>query len=209
MSSTTTNHQFTEVGSTLPEPHFDEEATILSARAVVPLEEVESPKSKASLPRPWTLGLGLVGALLVGILATAIYYSGSTGTDSNLFQVEEVAAGVEGNSAERSNSFSGPASPQPEREVNKPTEAPRQIVVSNKTDKSSAESDKKPRARLVTVITDRRNDNHIDEEGDEDRKAARKQARQERRRAERERRNGNMSDELLRIRDIFEGSPRP
>ena len=208
MSSITTDHQLIGAESTLPEPHFDQEATILSARPVVPLEEVESSKAKLSLARPWILGLGLVGALLVGILATVIYYSRSTGNDSQLFQDVEVAAGVEGNSLQPSNSFSGPASPQPESETEEPAEASKQVPVNNQSDRASAESNKKPRARLVAVVKDNRSNNHI-EESDDDRRAARKQVRQERRRAERERRNGKSSDELLRIRDIFEGSPRP
>ena len=207
MSST--DHQFIGAESTLPEPHFDQEATILSARPVVPLEEVESLNAKASLPRPWILGLGLVGALLVGIFATVIYYSRSTRDDPKLFHGLEVAAGVEGNSAEPANGFSGPASPQPKTEVNTPVEEPRPIPVSKRSERASTESEKKPRARLVTVIKDKQSNNHIDEERDEDRKEARKQTRRERRRAVRNKREGRSSDELLRIRDIFEGSPRP
>ena len=208
MPAATPNPQFIGSESALAEPHFDEEATVLSARPVVPLAEVQPSRLKASLPRPWVLGLGLVGALLVGVFATVIYYSRLTENDPPVFEGLEVTAGVEGKSTGSFSNFGGPVSEQPKVDVNKTIEAPKQVSANNRSDRPSAGSDKKPRARLVSVIRDKQDNNHI-EEVVEDRRAARKQARQERRRAERERRNGRSSDELLRIRDIFEGSPRP
>jgi len=193
MSSTTTDQQFIDAESSLPEPHFDEEATVLSARPVVPLDAVNESRAQTVFSRPWILGLGLIGALLIGIFATALYYSSSNGADAEALQGAEVGLGAEGNSAGVTNSFSGPAAAQP-------TPA---------TKPESTEPGKKPRARLVAVIRDKKANNHIGEESDDDRKAARKQARKERRQAERERREAGSPDELLRIRDIFEGSPRP
>lgn len=208
MSTSITDQQITESGASLPEPHFDEEATVLSARPVVPLEEVEALNSKRSLPRPWILGLGLVGALLVGICATVIYYSRANRDDSTSLQEPEVSASIEGNTSESANSFSGPVAPQPAAAVDVPADVKKQARA-NQGDRVSAAPDKKPRPRLVAVIRENKSNNHGDEESDEDRRTARKQARQERRRAEREKRARRSSDELLRIRDIFEGSPRP
>ena len=177
----------------------------MSARPVVPLAEAKPLRGRAPLPRTWLLGLALVGALLVGIFATVIYYSrlGSEGSTSldNL----DVTAGVEATSTEV-NSFSGPASPQTVVPANTPVEAKKQASSNKQSERASAESDKKPRARLVSVI--RENKRSDDEESDEDQRAARKEARRERRQAERGKQNRS-SDELLRIRDIFEGSPRP
>lgn len=212
MSSSITDQQLIESETSLPEPHFDEEATVLSARRVVPLEQVVPIKPKVALPRPWVLGLGLAGALLVGIFATVIYYSRGNGDDSTLFQ--GASAGVEGNSTESPNSFSGPAAPQPKVVLDPRAEVTKQESQNSQTDRASGEPDKKPRARLLGVIRENKSNNHGDEEDREEElekelKAARKRARKERRRAEREQRERRSSDELLRIRDIFEGSPRP
>jgi type IV secretory pathway VirB10-like protein len=208
MSSITTDQEFLDSAPSLPEPHFDEEATVLSARPVVPLEEVEARKSRVSFPRPWILGAALIGALLVGISASAIYYSGAK-EEPKLSQDMELTAGVDGRSEETPGGFSGPASSQPQAEVAKPVEAKKSTPVISQPDRASAGPDKKPQARLVAVVREKKSNNHTDEETDEDRKAARRQARKDRRRTEREGRNRRSSDELFRIRDIFEGAPRP
>jgi hypothetical protein len=217
MSSITTDHQLTDAGPSLPEPHFDEAATVLSARPVVPLEEVEA-TSKRSLPRPWILAAALIGALLVGGFASAIYLSRSNGDEPKLFQDVELIAGIEGISegtsgkpGESSVGSSGPASSQPQGESANPVETKKAATVKSVTtapDRASAEPDKKPQPRLVAVIRDKKSNNPTNEERDAERKADRRQARKEHRRAERETRNGK-ADELFRIRDIFEGAPRP
>lgn len=187
---------------------------MLAARPVVPLEEVRASGARTGLARPWVLGLGLAGALLIGVLATVMYYSQSTGDDSRLFQGVEVASGAEGISAEGiseepNNSFSGPASPQPNIEPEKRVAISNPPAADNEAAKANAEPKKKP--RLVAVINDRKVNNQVEEDpkdATDDRRTARREARRERRRAVRERRGGK-SDDLMRIRDIFEGSPRP
>ncbi|HWN11097.1 MAG TPA: hypothetical protein VNO50_17795 [Pyrinomonadaceae bacterium] len=205
MSSITSDQEFLNAKANLSEPHFDEEATVLSARPVVPLEEVRSFNTGTGWKRIWVLGLGLAGALLVGVFATAIYYSQSNGDDSSVFEGFEVTAGAEGISDEAANSFSGPASPQPIIENVKPASIAQPAAAKGPADKVTVKTEKRP--RLVAVIRERKSNNHVEEE--QDRRAARRQARRERRRGERERRDAKSSDELLRIRDIFEGSPRP
>lgn len=213
MESTTSDYQFFGAEASLSEPHFDEQATVLAARAVVPLASLKGVKgvkavtAKTSFPRPWILGLGLVGALLVGIFATAIYYSRLNGNDSRVFDDAEVAAGVEADTTKSDDSFSGPAAAEPAVNADTPAEVRREAK--SHPLKSSAEPSGKPVARRVAVITEKRRSKQAIEGSREDRKAARKQARQERRRAEREKRDARSSDDLLRIRDIFEGSPRP
>ena len=206
MSSITSDQQFLNAKGALSEPHFDQEATVLSARPVVPLEEVTSLTARNFWKRPWVLGLGLAGALLVGVFATAIYYSQSNGDDSSLIEGSEVAAGAEGFSEESVNSFSGPASSQPMVENVKPAAITQPSPVNSRPGKAS-ETEKKP--RLVAVIRERQSDNDIEDDQENDRRADRREARRERRRAERRGRDRKSSDELLRIRDIFEGSPRP
>ena len=75
MSSNDQTIRDSEVG--LDEPHFDEEATLLAARPVVPLVEV---KAKTRSRARWALSLAIVGGLLVGLLgATFLYrYLGSS-----------------------------------------------------------------------------------------------------------------------------------
>lgn len=210
MESTTTDQQFFDGEPSLSEPHFDEEATVLAARPVVPLatvREVKAVEGKTSFHRPWILGLALVGMLLVGIFATAIYYSRVNKKDSQSFGDAGVAAGVEADTTKSADGFSEPAPAQ--LVVNPETPAGVKKQPANQTVKSSADPSKKPLPRLVAVITEKGDMDEEIEESREDQKAARKQARQERRRAQRERRDAKSSDDLLRIRDIFEGSPRP
>ena len=208
MESTTTDQQFFSPEASLSEPHFDQEATVLSARPVVPLTNVNDATpvhTGKTFPRPWILGLALAGTLLLGIVATAIYYSGLDGNNSSsLVDVEAAASGEA--SPTQSEAFSGPTAVQPTIDTVTPAEAKRTAPVKSQQAKSSATDSGKPAPRLVAVI--RETDNGVEPtESREDRKAARRQERQERRRAERERRKS--SDDVLRIRDIFEGSPRP
>ena len=208
MYSTTPEQNFMDAKAPLSEPHFNEEATVLSARPVVPLEKVSSSRNSTRLARPWVLGLGLVGALLIGIFATVVYYSQSDGENLSSFEGVEVAAGAEGTISQPVDSFSGPASTQPQLEAEKPSTSNTKAPVDTGTAKAKAnrEPAKNPRPRLVATISEPKS-NHIEDQTEE-RRASRRQERRERRRNQRDRRN-EKSDDVLRIRDIFEGSPRP
>jgi len=207
MSSTTSDPRLIDAEANLSEPHFDQEATLLAARPVVPLEEVRAFGARTGLARPWVLGLGLASALLIGVLATVIYYSQSGGENLSVFEGIEVASGAEGFSSEAANSFSGPAPTQPQIEAEKPSTPNIKAPVDTGTAKANAaEPAKKARPRLVDVIREQKS-NHAEDQIEE-RRADRRQARRERRRTQRERRDGK-PDDVLRIRDIFEGSPRP
>src|ERR1051325_12160238 len=69
----------------LSEPHFEDEATLLSARPVVPLDEPatleeeppahEVERSAAGFPRGWILAATVVVAMLLGALGSALYLS--------------------------------------------------------------------------------------------------------------------------------------
>ena len=55
----------------LTEPHFDEEATMLSARPVVPLEEI---RAETNSRRRLAFGLSILVALVIGALGATLIY---------------------------------------------------------------------------------------------------------------------------------------
>jgi len=199
----------------LSEPHFDEEATVLSARPVVPLAAVPAAHSSVGSPRPWILGLGLVAALLVGMVATAFYYSRQDNSAPAAVDDAQVTAGAEGGPIKTDDSFSGPAAVQsvvqPEKSQPVKTETVKvESPATSSSVKTPVETTTKPKARLVAVIKEKGNGTVITTTGRrEERKADRREARQEQRRADRERRVRRSSDDVLRIQEIFEGTPRP
>lgn len=217
MESNITNQQFRSPGLPLAEPRFDEEATLLSARPVVPIERLTvKPNFSRRFSRPWIFGFALAGALLLGVSATTLYYSRfrttqalpatsiettSSGAQGDAweavappeFRIGATGAIVVGGTSVDSDTSTGVIAPRPA--VSRMTKLPN----------SSRAVSKKPAHRHATV-TDESSEREY--ESREERRAARREAK-ERKRANRERRAGRSADELLRIRDIFEGPPRP
>ena len=190
----------------LDEPHFDEEATVLSARPVVPLEVVE--KKERSVKR-WALAAAVGVALLIGAFSATLVYK--LGNDSStVTQEKELAqpsappleSGVEGSVAEV-------PVPAPS---NQTLEEPAEKVVSR-----PVSSRREPLSRIERTAQTRRDDDReeqiaADREMEKDiRRAEKRERRRLERRAERQaqRNGGTRSDDLLRIREIFEGAPRP
>lgn len=194
----------------LAEPHFDDEATVLSARQVVPLDEVpsfESPKTRG-LARRWMFAAIVLGSLLLGVVGGAGYYSYLNRKPVQvLVNPDELDAGIEGISTEPT----GVANVRAEM----PAPAPTDVAPAELSDKEISESlkepadypdqTKRPAARRVEVITfpSDRDEEQIREE----RKAARKE--EKRRRRELERENRRSRSDLTRIREIFEGPQKP
>ena len=202
---------FTQGEIALVEPHFDEESTLLSARPVVPLEEV---RSEGRSRRRLMFGVALVVALVVGlVVGTLIFKQGyQQGTDAAVEEdtfagessqpvtiqagaaggapVDETAAavpGAENNSAD----IPTTSAPVAKKEVSPPAR------VDSPTSRRTQEA--RP------LQTPDRAESDI-----EARRAARKEERRRLRREERrEARRNRDSDDLLKIREIFEGSPRP
>src|SRR5882762_6160346 len=88
---------------TLAEPHFDDEATLLSARRVVPLDEVSPYGSQATsrFAHGWMFAATVVGALLLGVVASVAYYSYLNREPAQLFvDTETIVGGVDGVSTE-------------------------------------------------------------------------------------------------------------
>ena len=208
--------------SVLSEPHFDDESTVLSARQVVPLDEVPAyarPKT-SRLTRNWMFAAIILGSLLLGVVGGAGYYSylnrrpAQTLLDSN-----ELAAGVEGISTEQARDTDVSArTPAPSSDA--PGEPSEAAELSEKEISDSLKEpadygqDRRPAARRVGVITSPSDldEEEIREEREEqirkERKAARK-AEKRRRDELLEREKRRSRDELTRIREIFEGPQKP
>lgn len=224
--NSTINDQITG-GQNLAEPHFDEEATILAARPVVPLDEVKAQKrSKAGV----AVALAVGGGLLIGLLAATLIYRylganqvprGETTT------VAEQAASPIGE--QTTNPLPSPAggavvddSAVTSVEDAKPAETdtekrePKPEVEESKPVKTQ---DRAPEVGPRRPMVVRESRPPADEEKDEEaeraiRRAERQEDRHERRRAVREarrqeRQSNQTADDLTRIREIFEGAPKP
>lgn len=217
MSSNDQTIRDSEVG--LDEPHFDEEATLLAARPVVPLVEVKAKKrSKAR----WALSLAIVGGLLVGLLgATFLYrYLGSEPRVAEATEVREqpaepqtsaggtVPVAAETSSEEEKAAIRPALETQPEAEQ-ETRPAPARTDSGPARAEPPTRSAPKPRPVIVRDSTDRSEAEEMQER--EMRRARRQQERREERRAARRdnRERAQTNDDLLRIREIFEGAPRP
>ncbi len=201
-----------ETSSELPlaEPHFDDEVTLLSARRVVPLDELPAYGSQTAsyFARGWMFAATVVGALLLGAVASAAYYSYLNRTSAQSFvNTENIAGGVEGITTEQRpastnvpevNNTTSPDS-NPEVTLNEgPASAPSPSV--------SANESKKPTARRVDVLT---SPSTPDEAQAREERKARREVKKRIRELERESRNPKSRNDLTRIREIFEGPQKP
>jgi hypothetical protein len=212
LMDSTTDRRFTRTEIRLDEPHFDEEATLLSAQPVVPLEEVKAKtRSKARL----SLALAIGGGLLIGLLAATLIYRYVGGW--NQPQVLETTAVTEQPAAALENSAGGaigraetPALAgdiQPDSVV---TEEPRMEPAPVKTEPAQPEiRQNAPKTRPVIIVRDEPEPVDDDDMDREARRAERQQEKRQRRAVREARRERAQTDDLLRIREIFEGSPRP
>jgi hypothetical protein len=193
----------------LAEPHFDDEATLLSARRVVPLDEVPpyGSQARSRFARWWMFAATVVGALLLGAVASASYYSYLNRTSAQSFvDPENIAGGIEGITTEQHpastdvpevNNTTSPDS-NPEVTANEgPAPAP---------PATSANEGKKPTARRVDVLT---SPSAAAEMQAREERQARKEARKRIRELERESRDRKSRNDLTRIQEIFEGPQKP
>lgn len=203
MESNISEPEFSNSAAPIPEPHFDEEATVLSARPVVPLEKVNA---KSRLTRPWLFVGALAAALLLGISVTAIYYSQLLNRkDSRLAtHTENIRSGVEAAATENHGDSAAPA-PRTAVASDTPLKVGSEGRSIIEPPAPSSEISKKPVARRVDVIT-YKSGSSDGRAIHEERKAARIE--EQRRRQQGERRDTSSGD-LTRIREIFEGSRRP
>lgn len=199
-------------------PHFEEERTLLAARPVVPLEEVK----KQALKRRWLGLLAIVAAVLVGSLGlTIIVYKEALPkrqaavtetvepapdlvTPGMLGSASGAGGGLATNITEQQTSAVAGSAISARKDAQL-LDSPR--VVKNQAPKLSRNIARSARTSEVvkSAEEDLRNDDRAL------RRAERKEERQFAREAMRERRKKRQQagDDLMRIREIFEGSPRP
>src|SRR5688572_21778520 len=204
MESTNTNQQFWSPESPVAQPHFDDEATLLSARPVVPIEKIAV---KTGFPPPWVLGFALAGALVLGVAATAIYFSQFRTTGPQpVSSVDTLSSGAEGVGSKPI--VNDPVTTDATVDSNTTTaaKAPVSDSLTTRPLKSSDTVSTKPAFRRVTGAPGRSSES--EHETREERRAAKREVK-EQRRANHERRESKQSDAVLRIRDIFEGPSRP
>ena len=203
MESNNTNEEFFIGASPLAEPHFDEEATLLSARPVVPLHEVEV---EVRFRKRVLFGLAMACSLTMGALAaTLIYKQRGNGQPTSISTAVPGAAGiaVDGtvSSPEAAEEVAGSASGALPEAGGPTVERKSGISVHR-----SAES---------TAVETKRQESLAQQREDREPGAERINARHLRRRSERQEprtfsgRQPKSADDLLRIREIFEGPSRP
>lgn len=204
-------------GLQLSQPHFEAEATLLSARPVVPLHEIEAAERSN---KRLTFGLALVAALVVGIFgATMIYrHRGQTPAAATIEmalpdaneapEVPTVASAGGGKSEAPAPAFS--------------TSATVNNLPARNLSKSAATRSPKPASSSVApgTVTAKSTETTADEinnagETRAERRAQRRETRRLKLAAQSDAggevrsRRVQRSDDLLRIREIFEGPPRP
>jgi hypothetical protein len=185
-------------------PHFDEEATLLSARPVVPLNEV---RADTRSTRRVIVGLTILVATLVGaIVVTLLMQLGQnsqTATESEVSQPTLSSSGAAGGSTFAPAEARVPVASASHEELQM-GEVPRARDSSIKKRQTTAIS----RSSIKPGSPDHETSEDFDSDETELRRAERRDARREARRQLRRRREP-MGDDVLRIREIFEGPLRP
>ena len=184
----------------LSEPHFDEEATLLSAQPVVPLQEIVAEKRSG---KRLMFGVAMVFSLIVGALGGTLIYK-QRGHKQSTAIVDSAVPGAAGIVVDES----VPVSPVAEQASAAGTGTlPESSAVPALIKSVPSRSLRAGSSRVVTQETKLAS---VEDER-ELRRADRIEARRLRRRSEREeaRRYRDRTDDVLRIREIFEGSRRP
>jgi len=190
------NEEYFEGTMPLGEPHFDEEATLLTARPVVPLQEI---KAEERSRKRLIVGLAMACSLIMGALAaTLIYKQPGQAEPTAISTVVPGAAGIV------VDDHSSPPA----------TEAVEGAVTGVLLEADATTVEKKLAAATAVESQQKKNlPQELDEQ--EVSRDERIEARRLRRRLERQARREALgrprrtSDDLLRIRDIFEGPARP
>jgi hypothetical protein len=186
-------------------PHFDEEATLLSARPVVPLHEV---KAETRSRRRVIFGLTILAAILLGAISATLLMM-QRGQNSQSAAKAEVSQPTVSSSGAAGGSTAEARMP----ELAVPDKEPQMIEVPSVRNSSIK---KRPTAAISRGSVkparadspEQEEDAYYERDDWELRRAERRDARREARRQQRDRRE-QMGDDLMRIREIFEGAPRP
>ena len=203
MESNNINQEYFEGAAPLDEPHFDEEATVLSARPVVPLQEI---KAEEQSRKRLIVGLAMACSLTMGALAATLIYKQRGEQSTAVSTAVPGAAGMV---------VDPPASSSATAEVGGGAVADTLPEGGATTaEKKSVPSVSDSTASTAVELQRKKNLPEQVEELEVTR-AERIDSRRLRRRSERQAwresggRQRKTSDDLLRIRDIFEGPARP
>jgi hypothetical protein len=189
----------------LTSPHFDDEATLISARKVVPLDEVaQKPFVKSKMAQHLSLAMvGVLGLLVaIGLYSYVRPESDVTHTELNAKTgSESVARKADGGTL------------QPVTKSDSDSDAP---ADSDQTvSKTAAHSTEKIKVKdkvAETPVPARVSPSEDEQTEIEDwqvRREMRREARRQERQAMRERRRREFRDDIFRVRDLFEGRNRP
>lgn len=195
-------------------PQFDEEATLLSARPVVPLHEAKVESRSGS---QMVFGLAFIAALAVGAVSALIIHKHGERTEqtSAAASATESASSVDSFPASGAVGGSEIDSEQPVTSVVEPTVATDTDASSEASSARSSSGAQKQLPRISRSVVKPDTAAQIAQDSEEDPQndeiELRREERREARRLRRERRNSRIrtGDDLMRIREIFEGSPRP
>lgn len=202
----------------LSEPHFEDEATLLSARPVVPLHEIKTAERSS---KRLVFGLALIVALMVGAFGASLIYRqqnqspASENFETGKPETDETAVAPAAAMEAGGGVVDAPApASSVSAKVSETARESRGVV--------AASPSRKPATSTATNTgwtkpnnTGREEVNNDEVSNQEAEQAARRAERQEARRLRREawgdvrRRRVQHSDDLLRIREIFEGPARP
>ena len=196
-------------------PHFDEEATLQSARRVVPLHEV---KARGRFRRRWLLGGALALAATLGAATASLIYSpGSQPEEASVVDTNADSTPAAGDFVSPSGEASGSSVNPSDAAISEPE--PEKVATASETNETSNSAVRvrkqvpqnsvrrqSDRAAVSPIVDQVREDEILAEEME-----LRREQRREARRLRRERRvtERNSGEGLTRIREIFEGSPRP
>ena len=212
MESNITDQQYFDTDLQLSEPRFDEEATLLSARPVVPLDDVRvEPRSGRRL----AFGLAMLVAVMAGAFGATIIYK--QWGQKQATAIVETGTPLAEPVVPQGQLLSGAAGAISDSVTPSVTENPGDVPA-REVHQDGAGTKIGKSAPLASATSGRakgqdQNSNQPDE--GELRRAERKETRRLIKDAEREAKRearghkGKASDELLRIREIFEGLPRP
>ena len=199
------NRSIEEFREPLSEPHFDEEATVLSAKPVVPLSQVKANRKNLN---GFALAATIVAGLFVGAFGAGFIYSKRQVSVEPQIEVavepketEAVAESIDTEEqAEETPAITDSA--ETEAPLNESSEALESEELKEASASEKTERTERPKAKLFGVIRERRAARI------ERRHAETREERRPRRVKGQQSSNDGQND-LFRIRDIFEGVEQP
>ncbi len=211
MGTNITDQQQSGAELQLSEPHFDEEATLLSARPVVPLSDIPV----RGVQRRLVYGFTIIVAVMAGAFAATLVYQQRSHKPTATTIERSVPTSGEA-APKLLSGATGTISDMPA--VTSPVEENVDTFAAQEVPNSASPARTRkldptfsPGTDTGREVLQRAEDQRIAREM---RRSERIEARRLRRRSEREatketRHNGQSARDLLRIREIFEGSPQP